>query len=115
MKIVALEDLPDEPVSHNSAIKKKVLLRKGVLPACFVKFAQARFAAGQAAGAHAHAHADMFEVFLVEQGEGLIRIDAAERPLRLGTCAVAEPGETHDLLNTGTVDLVITYFGVKAE
>ena len=112
MKIVYLRDLPEEPVSHNPEIKKKVLLHEGDLPACFVKFSQARFTAGRTAGAHAHA--DMFEVFLVEEGQGLLRIDESEWPLHPGTCAVAEPGETHDLVNTGTADLVITYFGVKS-
>ncbi|MEJ2033250.1 MAG: cupin domain-containing protein [Deltaproteobacteria bacterium] len=111
MKIVSLNDLPEEPVSHNPELRKKVMLKEGDLPACFMKFSQARFTSGQAAGAHAHA--DMYEVFLVEQGEGLIRIGKAEHPLHPGTCAVAEPGETHDLINTGSADLVITYFGVK--
>jgi mannose-6-phosphate isomerase-like protein (cupin superfamily) len=111
MKIVSLRDLPEEPVSHNPEVKKKVLLKEGDLPG-LMKFAQARFAAGQAAGAHAHA--GMFEVFLVEEGEGLVRVDGTERPLHPGTCVVVAPGERHDLVNTGPAALVITYFGVQA-
>ena len=111
MKIVSLIDLPDEPVSHNPEIKKRVLLKGEDFPTCITTFAQARFKAGQSAGAHAHDH--MYEVFLVEQGEGLIRVEGEELQVTAGTCAVVEPGETHDIINSGSVDLVVTYFGMK--
>jgi hypothetical protein len=63
MKLTALSHLPNEQVSHNPAIQKKVMLRSGDLPH-LTNFSQARFAPGQVAAAHAHQ--DMCEVFFVE-------------------------------------------------
>jgi mannose-6-phosphate isomerase-like protein (cupin superfamily) len=112
MKRVALNNLPEEPVSHNSAIKKKVMLRLGDLPH-LTNFSQARFAPGQVA--MAHAHADMCEIFFVESGTGAIYIDGQEYPLATGVCVAVEPGETHEVCNSGSEELVLTYFGLRVE
>lgn len=110
MKRVALDELAIEPVSHNPAIQKKVMLRFGELPH-LTNFAQARFAPGQIAPAHAHA--DMCEVFFVEAGSGSICIDGQNYVLRAGVCIAVEVGETHEVSNTGTEELVLTYFGLR--
>jgi quercetin dioxygenase-like cupin family protein len=112
MKRIALNDLPEESVSHNPAIKKKVMLRLGDLPH-LTNFSQARFAPGQVAAAHAHA--DMCEVFFVEAGRGIIRVDQQEYALTTGTCIAVEPGEQHEVHNTGSEELVLTYFGLRVE
>lgn len=109
MKLTSLTHLPEEQVSHNSEIKKKVMLRLGDLPH-LTYFSQAQFAPGQTAAAHAHQ--DMCEVFFVEAGEGTIRIDGVEHPLQAGTCVVVEPGENHEVINNGSIDLILTYFGL---
>ncbi|MFE4104754.1 cupin domain-containing protein [Almyronema epifaneia] len=109
MKHVSLKTLPEEAVSHNPAIKKRVLLRSGDLPH-LTNFAQARFSPGQLAAAHAHK--DMCEVFFVEAGDGIIRINNTDYELQVGTCIAVEPGEVHEVINTGAVDLVLTYFGL---
>ncbi len=75
MITTSLKDLPEESVSHNAEIKKKVMLRFGDLPH-LTNFSQARFAPGQTAPAHAHQ--DMCEVFFVEAGSGVIHINGAE-------------------------------------
>lgn len=111
MKLTSLSDLPAEFVSHNPEIQKKVMVRSGDLPH-LTNFSQARFAPGQIASAHHHA--DMYEVFFVESGTGVITIDRAPYPLTPGVCVTVEPGETHEVQNTGTADLVLTYFGVLA-
>lgn len=111
MKFVSLDHLPNETVSHNPAIQKKVILRKGDLPH-LTNFSQAYFAPGQVAAAHAHQ--DMCEVFFVEAGEGQITIDGKPYPLQAGTCVAVEPGEVHEVRNTGTTDLILTYFGLRA-
>ncbi|WP_242060086.1 cupin domain-containing protein [Oscillatoria sp. FACHB-1407] len=77
MKLISLENLPTEQVSHNPAIHKKVMLRSHDLPH-LTNFSQAYFAPGQVASAHAH-H-DMCEVFFVESGTGIIRIDGTAIP-----------------------------------
>ncbi len=110
MKLSRLDDLAAEPVSHNAAILKRVLLRKGDVPNV-MQFAQARFAPGQVAGAHAHA--DMAEVFFVESGAGTIVIDDVAHPLRPGTCVAVLPHELHEVRNDGATELVLTYFGVR--
>lgn len=112
MKRTVLNDLPEESVSHNPAIKKKVMLRLGDLPH-LTNFSQARFAPGQVAAAHAHS--DMCEVFFVEEGKGIIRIDQNDYPLTTGVCIAVEPGETHEVRNTGSEELVLTYFGLRTK
>ncbi|MFN6568602.1 cupin [Nostoc minutum NIES-26] len=110
MITTSLNDLPEDSVSHNPEIKKKVMLRFGDLPH-LTNFSQARFAPGQTASAHAH-H-DMCEVFFVQAGEGLIRIDSQEYPLLPGNCVAIEPGEVHEVINSGSTELVLIYFGLQ--
>jgi mannose-6-phosphate isomerase-like protein (cupin superfamily) len=111
MKQAALSDLPIQPVSHNRAIQKKVMLRVGDLPH-LTNFSQARFALGQVAAAHQHSN--MYEVFFVEAGQGTIAIDGTPYALNPGVCIAVEPGETHEVSNTGSEELVLTYFGLLA-
>ncbi len=119
MKITALNQLPVESVSHNPAIKKQVMLRMGDLPH-LTNFSQARFQPGQVADAHMHT--DMHEVFFVESGEGAIALRTGEAnatgtviyPLTPGTCIAVAPYESHKVTNTGTEELVLTYFGLIA-
>lgn len=109
MKLTSLADLPAELVSHNPAIQKKVLLRPGDLPH-LTNFSQARLAPGQIAAAHHHA--DMYEVFFVTSGTGTITIDRTPYALTPGVCVAVEPGESHEVKNTGNDELVLTYFGL---
>lgn len=111
MKLTSLSTVSEEAVSHNPEIKKRVMLRKGELPH-LTNFSQARFAPGQVA--IAHAHEDMCEVFFVESGEGTIYIDGNPYPLMPGTCVAVEVGETHEVVNSGREELVLTYFGLRA-
>lgn len=106
----SLNDLPTESVSHNPDIKKKVMLRFGALPH-LTNFAQAYFAPGQISPAHAHQ--DMCEVFFVESGLGIIRINETEYPLQPGNFYAVEVGEVHEIVNTGAEILTLTYFGVQ--
>ncbi|HIK44709.1 MAG TPA: cupin domain-containing protein [Leptolyngbyaceae cyanobacterium M65_K2018_010] len=110
MKHIILEQVAEEPVSHNPAIKKRVLLRAGDLP-LLTHFSQARFPPGQLAPGHHHQ--DMAEVFFVETGQGTITINGQPYPLTPGTCMAVEPGEHHEVANTGSEELVLTYFGLR--
>lgn len=112
MKWAALSQIAEESVSHNPAINKKVMLRLGDLPH-LTNFSQARFAPGQIATAHAHA--DMCEVFFVEAGTGVICVNQQDYPLTVGVCIAVEPGEVHEVANTGNTELVLTYFGLRVE
>lgn len=110
MKLSSLDDLPEEQVSHNPEICKKVMIRSQTIPH-LTNFSQARFAPGQSTTAHAHA--DMWETYLVEAGEGTMRVDGKEYKLTIGTCVAVEPGEIHQVINTGSMELVLTYFGLQ--
>jgi quercetin dioxygenase-like cupin family protein len=111
VKQTSLTQIPEESVSHNPAIKKKVMLRAGDLPH-LTNFSQARFAPGQVAAAHAHA--DMCEVFFVESGSGVINVDGQPHVLTPGVCIAVEPGEVHEVINQGPDELVLTYFGLRS-
>ncbi len=110
MKITRLSEISEQSVSHNRAIKKKVLLSSGDLPH-LTNFSQAVFAPGQVAAAHSHP--DMCEVFFVEAGEGTIKIDDRSYSLLPGTCVAVKQGEKHEIVNIGNNDLILTYFGLK--
>jgi mannose-6-phosphate isomerase-like protein (cupin superfamily) len=112
VKITSLSAVPEDSVSHNPAIKKRVMLRQGDIPP-LTNFSQARFAPGQVADGHCHR--DMAEVFFVESGQGTITIDGRPQPLTSGVCVLVEPGEHHEVTNTGTDELILTYFGIKVE
>jgi quercetin dioxygenase-like cupin family protein len=112
MKISILTELIEQEVSHNPAIKKKVMLRPGELP-YLTNFSQARFTPGQVA--NAHSHDDMYEIFFVEAGEGIIKINQRSHTLLPGTCVTVEPGEVHEITNSGSTDLILTYFGLRTE
>lgn len=111
MKITDLNQIPEQEVSHNPAIKKKVMLSLEDLPH-LTNFSQACFAPGQIASGHSHA--DMSEVFFVESGLGNIRINGIDYQLKPGVCIAVEPGEVHEVSNTGNTDLIITYFGLRS-
>ncbi|MEM6451485.1 MAG: cupin domain-containing protein [Cyanobacteria bacterium P01_D01_bin.105] len=110
MKLSSLHQLPVESVSHNAAIKKQVLLRMGDLPH-LTNFSQAHFQPGQVA--QAHVHTDMHEVFFVESGVGQIVVDGEAIALTPGVCVAIAPGESHEVSNPGSEDLVLTYFGLQ--
>lgn len=109
MRLVSLADLPEEGVSHDPEIRKQVLLRGGDVPH-LTALSRARFGPGQATTRHAHA--DMHEVFFVQEGTGAIRVEGAEHPLSPGVCVVVEPGEAHEVACTGPEELVLLYFGI---
>jgi quercetin dioxygenase-like cupin family protein len=111
MKLTSLKHLPIEPVSHNPAIKKQVMLRQGDLPR-LTNFAQSRFAPGQIA--FAHAHDDMSEVFFVTAGSGNICVNGESYRLEVGSCIAIAPNEIHEITNDGNQELVLTYFGIQA-
>lgn len=109
MKRVQLSELTGQGVSHNTAIRKKVMLQPGDVPH-LTNFSQAIFAPGQVAPAHAHS--DMHEVFFVSGGIGTMTVNGVDQPLVPGVCILVEPGDVHEVKNTGEDPLVLTYFGI---
>lgn len=110
MRIVSLQTIPEVETSHNKEIKKKVMISKGAMP-LVTQVAQVVFRPGQIA--EKHTHDDMFETFYIEQGEGIVAIDDTNVALEKGMCITVEPGEAHEIKNTGKEDLLIIVFGLK--
>jgi mannose-6-phosphate isomerase-like protein (cupin superfamily) len=111
-----LDQLPIEPISHEALspdglplIEKRVLLRRGDLPGV-MQVAQASFAPGAIAAAHCHK--DMAEIFWVLSGQGTIEVDGVAYDLAAGRSVTIEPGELHEVRNTGDVPLVLLYLGL---
>lgn len=109
MKQIRINELPDKGVSHNSRVRKRVIISSGELGG-ITNYSRAVFPPGEKAGSHLHN--DMAEVFTVEAGCGEIRINDVAYVFSAGTVVVVEPGDVHEIVNTGRDDLVVTYFGV---
>lgn len=107
-----LDQITPSVVSHNDKIEKRILLshkpnHEECLPV--TQFAQAIFPPGESAPGHQHK--DMAEVFFVQSGSGEIQVDDTTTALTPGRSILVEPGEHHEIRNTGGDDLVILYFG----
>jgi quercetin dioxygenase-like cupin family protein len=111
MKHGKLDHLPDQPVSHNPDITKRVLFKHGEIPSV-TQYSQASLLPGQIAPAHAHA--DMYEVFLCLSGTGSIVIDGDTYELTPGHFYLCEPGEMHEIVNDGQDVLELLQLGVRA-
>ena len=109
MEYISLSEAAEMSVSHNRAIKKKLIITNGKIPR-LANFAQAKFAPGQIA--HAHVHEDMWEVFYVEDGSGIIKINDQEYQLKKGITVTVEPQETHEIINNSSSYLIVNYFGI---
>ena len=103
---------PDESISHDPSILKKVFIRYGDLGP-ITQFAQATFLPGQLAPAHAHT--DMAEVFHVSQGTATIVLNGVPIYLEKGQTLIVHPHEEHEVSNQENEPLILTYFGLKTD
>ena len=109
MRLMDLNSLPGEPLSHDAGIIKQVIIRKDVIPH-LTQLAQARIPPGTRLTPHTHS--DMHEVFIVISGRGRLHCDGAALDITPGNCVQIEPGEVHAFENEGTEELVVVYFGI---
>jgi mannose-6-phosphate isomerase-like protein (cupin superfamily) len=75
------------------------------LPSQHQSLAEATVPVGGATAAHYHPQAE--ELYFFTSGTGRLRVDAQERDVRPGDCAVIPPGAEHKLINTGGEPLVL--------
>jgi mannose-6-phosphate isomerase-like protein (cupin superfamily) len=94
MKFSSLDSLPFEPVSHDPALKKKVLLGQGGLP--HIK-AISHIELGPGDRASRHSHENAFEVFYGISGRVDFVVAGTAVSLAEGCCLVIEPGEEHSI------------------
>ena len=54
-----------------------------------------------------HSHSAQWEFYHVISGSGVARHNGGETPIETGDAFIFKPGEPHQLINTGTTDLVV--------
>ena len=54
-----------------------------------------------------HSHSAQWEFYHVISGNGLARHDEGTTPIEPGDAFIFQPGEAHQLINSGTVDLIL--------
>lgn len=111
MKIIDIPRLALQDVSHNPRIKKHTILNTLEVPHITL-FSIAYVPPGEIAATHTHS--DMMEIFLVQSGTGVMRIDHQQHTLSAGRCVLVAPGETHEIENTGHETLKILCIGVQS-
>ena len=111
MDLTNRSQIPETGVSHDSSIRKRVLIENGRIPK-LTNFSQSTIKPGQRCPAHVHP--DMWEVYLVEAGQGIMVLNGQKINLRPGDRLIVEPGEEHSVQNhSATDDLLLTYFGIE--
>ncbi|WP_372846419.1 cupin domain-containing protein [Pontiella sp.] len=112
MKLIKINEQPERGVSHNAKVRKRVMVGPGVVQG-ITNYSRAVFPPGEKAAEHLHE--DMAEVFTCESGCGEIRVNDVGYVFSAGTTVVVGPGEVHEIINSGSANLVVTYFGVLAD
>ena len=110
MKLVSLTDLDEVPSIHNPEINKHEILHAGDVPH-IDKVGQVKFAPGQIIPFHTHT--DVYEIFFIRTGNGVIRCNGQELAVREGTCIVIEPNEAHEVENTGSDTMLLIYIKME--
>lgn len=109
MRVVDVESVPDEGLSHDPRILKRVLTPPGGISG-LTQFARSVIPPGCATTTHAHA--DMTEVFYVLSGRGRADVDSRPCDLAPGICLRIDPGEWHVLEAAPDTPLTLLYFGL---
>eukprot|EP01060_Flectonema_neradi_P038770 TRINITY_DN8253_c0_g1_i1.p1 TRINITY_DN8253_c0_g1~~TRINITY_DN8253_c0_g1_i1.p1 ORF type:complete len:142 (+),score=18.78 TRINITY_DN8253_c0_g1_i1:54-479(+) len=108
-QVVHFKEINEAGVSHNPSIKKKTLLKQGMVPHV-VYMSRSIFKPGDSAPGHSHS--DMHEVFYVEGGVATFAINGAESTLVQGSTIHVAPNEVHEITNRGDEELTLVYYGV---
>ncbi len=109
MKTGIISNISPIGTSHDPNILKRVLFRNGEIPH-ITQISETVFTPGQRV--EKHTHVDMYELFICTAGLGEIRSGDKVHQLRAGTYVLCEPGDEHDVINTGEGNLVLTTIGI---
>ena len=103
-------DLSEIPVSHKtSTITKKVYVINGSIPH-ITQVATATIKPHDQIPSHSHD--DMYECYVIFQGNLDIRVDQQTFHLTCGDFICIEPPEYHSMFNVSDEDAIIYYWGV---
>ncbi|MEI6891953.1 MAG: cupin domain-containing protein [Pontiella sp.] len=112
MKLIKINEQPEVGVSQNKKIRKRVWVGNGVLNN-ITNFSRVIFPPGEKTARHQHD--DIDEVFTCESGCGEVRINDVGYIFSAGTTVVVKAGELHEMINSGSTNLIVSYFSVRAE
>jgi len=104
---VRIEVLTDKDFTTltNPGVQSTQILWPGNSPAAQITITRVVVEPGASQARHSHAAAE--QVWIVEQGEALLLMNAgASRPIRAGDVLRTPPGETHGIANEGKAPFV---------
>lgn len=101
MDVVSLDAV--EPFITKDGSEIRELAHPSWTAARHQSLAEATVPVGGSTQAHRHPRAE--ELYLLVDGQGLMRIGEERRDVRAGDCVVIPPGAEHELANTGDVPL----------
>ena len=101
MDIKNLQDVPAFITKDGSEIRELLAHRNSVIRQ--QSLAEASIPAGSATQEHYHRKTE--EIYFITEGEGRMRIEGEERPVRIGDAIAIPPGQNHKIWNTGSTVL----------
>ena len=101
MDIKNLNDVPAFITTDGSEIRELLAHRNSAVR--HQSLAEARVPVGGSTTEHYHGQTE--EIYFITQGEGRMRIEDEERPVRTGDAIAIRPGQKHKLWNTGAEPL----------
>lgn len=100
------ETWQEEDVAQRGLVYWRTLISGGVTQSEALTMGIAKIPPGEALNEHHHRQA---EIYLILEGNGLVRIDSASRPVEAGM-AIFIPGDAvHSCENSGTSELRFAY------
>lgn len=100
------ETWQEEDVAQRGLVYWRTLISGGVTQSEELTMGIAKIGPGEALNAHHHRQA---EIYLILEGNGMVRIDSASRSVEAGTALFIPGGAAHSCKNTGTSELRIAY------
>ena len=110
MKKIKSTSIEEVGVTHNSDIKKRMMITAGEFEN-IMSFGRAVFAPSQSTSAHVHP--DMTEVFFILSGKGEFHTKTEKIEVEKDDCISIPAGEIHWQSNPFEKPLELLYFGVK--
>ena len=101
MDVKNLHDVPAFTTKDGSEIRELLAHRNSAVR--HQSLAEARVPVGGSTTEHYHAQTE--EIYFITHGEGRMRIEGEESPVRAGDAIAIRPGQKHKLWNTGSEPL----------
>jgi quercetin dioxygenase-like cupin family protein len=106
MDLVTKSSTPEQSVSHDPDIKKRVFLKDGDVPG-ILQWATTTIGPGMTVSDHKHD--DAREIFQVVEGSLEATVNGNQYALHEGDLLVVDPGEQHSFGNGGSQICIIIY------